>query len=222
MCLGRHTEDGVAQVVHANSEVSLAPRLPFDRYYNFFARSARKVNDLARHPAVTAVARLKVLGALYLVLDDTLLHKRGPRVFGRATHGLDSATGIAHLPQTPASRGGHNASIGRGSYPRGLPVFRISRDDDVEEPVVNVDTAAQIVPAIRSHPPGRWRIDELPANRFDPARHPAAGVSGSNGPMGRLRSSPIRGHERHQDRVAAIAAIRTEDCPHGRARLWEA
>jgi hypothetical protein len=57
-------------------------RLRFDRYYNFFARSARKVNDLARHAAITAVTRLKVLGALYLVLDDTLLHKRGLKVFG--------------------------------------------------------------------------------------------------------------------------------------------
>jgi hypothetical protein len=37
------------------------------------------------------------------------------------------------VSHNPASRGGHTASIGRGIYPRGLLVFRISRDDDVEE-----------------------------------------------------------------------------------------
>jgi hypothetical protein len=37
---------------------------------------------LARHVATLAVVRLQVLGTLYLVVDDTLLHKRGKRVFG--------------------------------------------------------------------------------------------------------------------------------------------
>jgi hypothetical protein len=82
MCLGRHTEYRVAQASHADSEVPRATRHPFDRFYNFFSRSAWKVNDLARHVAVLAVTRLKVLGALYLVVDDTLLHKRGLKVFG--------------------------------------------------------------------------------------------------------------------------------------------
>jgi hypothetical protein len=82
MCLGRRTEYRVAQAIHADAEVSRATRHPFDRFYNFFARSAWQVNDLARQVAISAVTRLKVLGALYLVVDDTLLHKRGLRVFG--------------------------------------------------------------------------------------------------------------------------------------------
>jgi hypothetical protein len=82
LCLGRRTEYRVAQSFHAQEELCRAQRHPFDRYYNFFARSAWRVTDLARHVAVLAVARLNVLGTLYLVVDDTLLHKRGRRVFG--------------------------------------------------------------------------------------------------------------------------------------------
>jgi hypothetical protein len=82
MTLGTRTEYRVAQSFHAEEEPSRAERHPFDRYYNFFARSAWRVSDLSRHVAALAVARLKVLGALYLVVDDTLLHKRGKKVFG--------------------------------------------------------------------------------------------------------------------------------------------
>jgi len=82
MCLGTRTEYRVAQSFQAQQEPCRAERHPFDRYYNFFARSAWQVSDLARHVAALAVARLNVLGTLYLVIDDTLLHKRGCRVFG--------------------------------------------------------------------------------------------------------------------------------------------
>src|SRR5436309_14995817 len=82
MCLGRRTEYRVAQSFHAEEEPSRSERHPFDRFYNFFARSAWTVCDLARHVAALAVARLKVIGPLYLVVDDTLLHKRGKKVFG--------------------------------------------------------------------------------------------------------------------------------------------
>lgn len=82
MCLGTRTEYRVAQSFHADTETSRAERHPFDRFYNFFARSAWTVSDLARHVAALAVARLKVIGPLFLVIDDTLLHKRGRKVFG--------------------------------------------------------------------------------------------------------------------------------------------
>src|SRR5262249_12817603 len=82
MCLGNHTEYRVAQTIHAGEEVGRSQRHAFDRFYNFFSRSAWQVSDLARHVAALAVARLKVIGPLYLVVDDTLLHKRGQRVFG--------------------------------------------------------------------------------------------------------------------------------------------
>src|SRR3984957_12695023 len=68
MCLGSRTEYRVAQSFHAEEEPSRAERHPFDRYYNFFARSAWHVADLARHVAALAVTRLKILGALYLIV----------------------------------------------------------------------------------------------------------------------------------------------------------
>jgi hypothetical protein len=82
LCLGARTEYRVAQSFHADEEISRAERHPFDRFYNFFARSAWTVSELGRHVAALAVARLKVIGPLYLVVDDTLLHKRGVKVFG--------------------------------------------------------------------------------------------------------------------------------------------
>jgi hypothetical protein len=82
MCLGTRTEYRVAQSFHAEEEHPRCERHPFDRYYNFFSRSAWTVSDLARHVAALAVARLKRVGPLVLVVDDTLLHKRGSHVFG--------------------------------------------------------------------------------------------------------------------------------------------
>jgi hypothetical protein len=82
MCLGGRTEYRVAQSFHADEEPSRAKRHPFDRFYNFFSRSAWDVSKLAQHVAALSVARLSIIGPLYLVVDDTLLHKRGTKVFG--------------------------------------------------------------------------------------------------------------------------------------------
>jgi DDE superfamily endonuclease len=82
MCSGPHTIYHVAQTIQADSEVSRAQRHPFDRFYNFFSRSAWSVATFGQQLAIDAVVRLKVFGPLYLVVDDTLLHKRGKHVFG--------------------------------------------------------------------------------------------------------------------------------------------
>ena len=81
MCSGPHTLYHVAQTIQADHEVSRAQRHPFDRFYNFFSRAAWSVVTLGRQLAIEAVLRLKILGPLYLVVDDTLLHKRGRHVF---------------------------------------------------------------------------------------------------------------------------------------------
>jgi hypothetical protein len=63
-------------------------------------------------------------------------------------------------------------------------MFRVSRNDDVEEPVINVDTVAQNASAIRSQPPGRWQIDELAAKPFpsgDTARRWGIGTKRDDG-----------------------------------------
>ena len=82
MCLGRRTEYGVFQTIRADTPISRKQRHPFDRFYNFFSRSAWTVRGLAHEVAVAIVMRLNPKGLLYLVVDDTLLHKRGKHVHG--------------------------------------------------------------------------------------------------------------------------------------------
>jgi hypothetical protein len=82
MCLGKRTEFGVFQAIQADTPLSRKLRHPFDRFYNFFSRSAWTVHDLARQAAVSIVVALNPRDLLYLVVDDTLLHKRGKQVYG--------------------------------------------------------------------------------------------------------------------------------------------
>ncbi len=82
MCLGKRTEFGVFQAIQADMPVSRKERHPFDRFYNFFSRSAWTVHDLAYQLAVAIVVALNPRDLLYLVVDDTLLHKRGKQVYG--------------------------------------------------------------------------------------------------------------------------------------------
>src|ERR1700732_131584 len=82
MCTGTHTTFRVGQTIQADTEVSHAERHPFDRFYNFFSRSGWTVSSLAYRVALLIVTTLKVRGPLYLIVDDTLLHKRGANVWG--------------------------------------------------------------------------------------------------------------------------------------------
>jgi len=82
MCLSKRTEYGVFQTIQAHTPLSHRERHPFDRFYNFFSRSAWTVHALAREAAIAVVVRLNPRGLLYLVVDDTLLHKRGKHVYG--------------------------------------------------------------------------------------------------------------------------------------------
>lgn len=81
MCLGRRTEFRVFESVEGES-ASHRSRHPFDRYYNFFSRSAWTVQDLGHQIAVQIVVALNRLGELHLVVDGTLLHKTGKSVYG--------------------------------------------------------------------------------------------------------------------------------------------
>jgi len=82
MCLGNRSEFGVFQAIQADMPLSRKERHPFDRFYNFFSRTAWTVHDLARQVAVAIVVALNPRDRLYLVVDDTLLHKRGKHVYG--------------------------------------------------------------------------------------------------------------------------------------------
>ena len=82
MCLGTRTEFRVFQTIQAQDEISRQERHPFDRFYNFFSRASWSILDLARCVTVAVVASLNPTGCLYLLVDDTLLHKRGKKVYG--------------------------------------------------------------------------------------------------------------------------------------------
>jgi len=82
MCLGRHTEFRVFETIVADQPICRTRRHPFDRFYNFFQRSAWDIVELSRELAIQVVVQLQVAGPLKLVVDDTLLHKSGKHVFG--------------------------------------------------------------------------------------------------------------------------------------------
>jgi hypothetical protein len=82
MCLGARNTFRVGQTIHADAPPPHDRRHPFDRYYNFFSRSGWSVAGLAYRVAVLVVTTFNPTGRLYLVVDDTLLHKRGVKVWG--------------------------------------------------------------------------------------------------------------------------------------------
>jgi hypothetical protein len=80
MCLGHRTEFRVFEAI-IGRRVSHKRRHPFDRFYNFFSRSAWSVRDLAHQVAVQLVTALNPRGELHLIVDATLLHKWGKHVW---------------------------------------------------------------------------------------------------------------------------------------------
>jgi hypothetical protein len=80
MCLGRRTEFRVFEA-SSGERVRRDRRHPFDHLYNFFSRSSWTVNDLAKQVAVQLVMELNPKGKLLLVVDATLLHKKGKFVW---------------------------------------------------------------------------------------------------------------------------------------------
>jgi hypothetical protein len=81
MCLGHRTEFRVFEAF-VGQRVARNLRHPFDRCYNFFSRSAWTVRELAYRVAVQLVVAMNPSGELLLIVDATLLHKRGKHVWG--------------------------------------------------------------------------------------------------------------------------------------------
>src|SRR5262249_36611397 len=75
-----------------------------DWLYNFFSRSAWKAATLAGHLALLVVNRLAPCGPLYLLVDDTLLHKQGHTVFGVGWY----RDAVASTRKRVATAKGHN------------------------------------------------------------------------------------------------------------------
>jgi hypothetical protein len=104
LCPGAHTLSRVGQTTLADEPLDRSQRHPFDRPYNFFSRSGWTVSGLAYRVAVLAVTRLKVCGPLYLIVDDTLLHKRGLKVWGLGWF----RDAVASTKKRVATASGHN------------------------------------------------------------------------------------------------------------------
>jgi hypothetical protein len=104
MCLGKHTLFRVGHCVHPQDVPDHSQRHGLDSYYNFFERSAWAPKDLAYRVAVLVLTRLKPLGAITVVIDDTLAHKRGKSVWGLGWF----RDAVASTKKRVATASGHN------------------------------------------------------------------------------------------------------------------
>jgi hypothetical protein len=104
MCLGSHTQYRVGLTIHADHEHNHSQRHGLDGFYNFFNRSAWSVEALAYRVALLVVTHLNPTGWLYLIVDDTLAHKRGRTVFGLGWF----RDAVASTQKRVATARGHN------------------------------------------------------------------------------------------------------------------
>lgn len=104
MCLGRHTLRRAAETAHANHVPDHSQRHGLDCYYNYFERSAWTAKGLAFHLGVLIFTRLKLVGTVTLLVDDTLTHKRGKSVWGIGWF----RDAVASTQKRVATASGHN------------------------------------------------------------------------------------------------------------------
>jgi hypothetical protein len=104
MCLGRHRLCRVADTAQPQTLRDHSQRHHLDTTYNFFERSAWKVTGLAYHVAVLILTRLQLRGAITLLVDDTLAHKRGKQVWGIGWF----RDAVASTRKRTATASGHN------------------------------------------------------------------------------------------------------------------
>jgi hypothetical protein len=104
MCLGRHTLRRAAETVHPQTLPDHAKRHDLDNYYNFFERSAWTPGMLAYRLAVLLVGGLQLFGSITLLVDDTLIHKRGRCVWGVGWW----RDAVASTKKRVATASGHN------------------------------------------------------------------------------------------------------------------
>jgi hypothetical protein len=104
MCLGQHTLRRVGENVHPETPPDHAQRHGLDTYYNFFERSAWEPRGLAHRVGILLLTRLKLLGAITLLVDDTLAHKRGKCVWGLGWF----RDAVASTKKRVATASGHN------------------------------------------------------------------------------------------------------------------
>jgi hypothetical protein len=104
MCLGQHTLLRTARSAQPQTPPGPSGRHGLDGYYNFFERSAWTASGLAYRVAVLILTRLKFLGRVTLLIDDTLAHKRGKSVWGLGWW----RDAVASTKKRVATASGHN------------------------------------------------------------------------------------------------------------------
>jgi hypothetical protein len=104
MCLGRHTLRRVAQSAHPDRPPDHSRRHGLDTSYNFFERAAWTPAGLAHRVGALILTRLKFWGAVTLLVDDTLAHKRGRSVWGLGWF----RDAVASTKKRVATASGHN------------------------------------------------------------------------------------------------------------------
>jgi hypothetical protein len=104
MCLGKHTLRRVAESAHPDRAPDHSRPHGLDTSYNFFERSAWAPRDLAHRVGILMLTRLKLFGAITLLVDDTLSHKRGKSVWGLGWF----RDAVASTKKRVATASGHN------------------------------------------------------------------------------------------------------------------
>jgi hypothetical protein len=104
MCLGKHTLRRVAENAHPDRTPDHSRPHGLDTSYNFFERSAWAPRDLARRVGILILTRLRLCGAITLLVDDTLAHKRGQCVWGLGWF----RDAVASTKKRVATASGHN------------------------------------------------------------------------------------------------------------------
>jgi hypothetical protein len=104
MCLGTHRLCRVADTAQPQTLRDHAQRHGLDTTYNFFERSAWTPTGLTYRVAVLILTRLKLFGAITLLVDDTLAHKRGRSIWGLGWW----RDAVASTKKRVATASGHN------------------------------------------------------------------------------------------------------------------
>jgi DDE superfamily endonuclease len=104
LCLGNHRLCRVADTAAPQELRDHSQRHGLDTTYNFFERSAWTVPALAYRVAVLICTTLRLCGPLTLLVDDTLTHKRGKKVWGLGWF----RDAVASTRKRTATASGHN------------------------------------------------------------------------------------------------------------------
>jgi hypothetical protein len=114
-------------VFHSSDPQSLpdnSQRHTFDGYYNFFERSAWTPSSLSYRVGTLILTRLCLGGTITLLIDDTLIHKRGTSVWGIGWF----RDAVASTKTRVATASGHNwviIAVAFCSPYSGAPIFAL-------------------------------------------------------------------------------------------------